>query len=224
MQLLEAASVLVNMNGDGMSQASGNNHQESEVSSETADNSGSSEMYDDRALSSTETTPPPTSDVGVSVPANKRTSLSSAGFSRSYRSMPSNSYAESFTSPNLPPQRALYSGNQAPSALGLDDAGLAAAAELLTFGTPRTHPAQPTDDIPPVPPLPEQYQAAKKLSRNTSSAMAYSPLAINPIAQPLSDERANNMPGPDPIPLSTVTQGPIVDDEGPDGEMFRMEA
>ncbi|KAL9114830.1 MAG: hypothetical protein Q9227_001073 [Pyrenula ochraceoflavens] len=189
-QLLEAASVLLNIQADG-SDTDLPQQQESEGSSASPGLSGISDLHDDD-VSSAETTPPPTSDGAFSIPSSKRYSTSSTAYSRSYHSIPSNSYVGSVpsTSPGLAPHR--FSGaDYRPKTAGTDDSGLAAAAELLNFGTPRTRPAQMSPDIPPVPPLPEQYQAANRLSGVDATPTIFSPFGLQPptMTQQLSDER-----------------------------------
>lgn len=192
MQLLEAASVLFNMNTEAtVGQPDVSQADPSEISSGSPAYSGSSDIHEE--LSSVETTPPPASEATYPVPDGKRYSAqSSTGFSRSYRSIPSSSFAESAVSPGLPPHR--YSGvhDFRPGTSGTDDSGLAAAAELLNFGTPRTHPTYLLSDVPPVPPLPQQYQSLNNsnLSGSTSTTV-YNPLGMHPIGltQQLSDER-----------------------------------
>lgn len=174
----------------------------------------SSEMQDE--LSSVETTPPPMSEAAFPVPDSKRFSTSSNGFSRSYRSIPSSSYAESVLSPGLPPHR--FSGvDFRPSTSGTDDGTLAAATAGLTFngGTPRTKPAFLGADVPPVPPLPQQYQSFNSKSSDSTLTNVYNPLlAIHPptLTQNVSDERSYR----DRIDDEDVQ----MDDE----EMFKMEA
>lgn len=188
-QLLEAASVLVTMNIDSTSPPPEPlpSH-DSEGSSASPGFSGSSEPQDD--LSSAETSPPPMSDGVYPVPARKRQSTGSAGFSRSYRSIPSSSYAESLISPGLPPQH--YAVDYRPATSGTDDGGLAAAAELLNFGTPRSRAAHGAPDVPPVPPLPERYQATSRFVANSCDTAIYNPLSMHPpaLTHQLSDERA----------------------------------
>ena len=151
----------------------------------------SSEMQDE--LSSVETTPPPTSETAYHVPDGKRFSSSSNGFSRSYRSIPSSSYAESIHSPGLPPHR-LSGAEFRPSTSGTDDGSLAAAAAGLSFnsGTPRTKPTYLGADVPPVPPLPQQYQSFHSKSPDSTLTTVYNPLLqLRPptLTQNLSDER-----------------------------------
>jgi hypothetical protein len=217
-QLLEAASVLVNMNAEASTPPDVSHIHDSEGSSASPGFSGSSEMQDE--LSSTETTPPPMSDAAVSVPSSKRFSSSSAGFSRSYRSVPSSSFAESVASPGLPPQR-FSNGDHRPTTSGTDDCGLAAAAELLNFGTPRTRPTQMPSDVPPVPPLPQQYQFANRLSGNISTPTMFNPLGMHPLTQPVSDERDVKMQEHDVTPQGNH-HGSVNMDEDED-DMFRME-
>lgn len=161
----------------------------SEASSVSPGYSGSSEMQDER--SSVETTPPPMSENAFSVPDGKRFSNGSTGFSRSYRSIPSSSFAESTASPGLPPQR--FSGvDFRPSTSGTDDGSLAAATAGLSFntGTPGMRPTL-GEDIPPVPPLPQQYQSYNSKSSSSTMTHVYNPLTMQPpsLTQQISDER-----------------------------------
>jgi hypothetical protein len=193
-QLLEAASVLCNMT----SETSSANHfdLESVAIDPSEDSSGSpgfssSEMQDD--LSSVETTPPPMSEGVYPVPGHKRLSSSSNGFSRSYRSVQSSSYAESLHSPGLPPYR-LSGVDFRPSTSGTDDGTLAAATAGLTFssGTPRTKPSYLGADVPPVPPLPQRYQSFNSKSADSTLTTVYNPLLpLHPpaLTHQLSDER-----------------------------------
>jgi len=213
-QLLEAASVLVTMNADGSSPPpEGGQAHDSEGSSASPEYSGSSEM-----LSSAETSPSPMGDGAYPVPDQKRQSIGSTNFSRSYRSIPSSSYTESVISPGLPPHH--FPADLRPSTAGTDDTGLAAAAELLNFGTPRSRPTQVLD-VPPVPPLPERYQAASKLGNSATPTM-YNTLNMHPpsLTHALSDERAARPHGPVEIgPYDRKLPTPEEDDVG----MFRME-
>lgn len=191
----------------------------SEASSASPVFSGTSEIHDE--VSSTETTPPPMSEAGYPVPETKRHSSSSIGFSRSYRSIPSGSYTESTVSPGLPPHR-LSGADFRPTTSGTDDSGLAAAAELLNFGTPRTKATQIGSDIPPVPPLPQQYQSySTKIP--ASSSTVYHPLSMHPpaLTQQLSDERESRMGDGDRRKdfISHLEAHAHADDE----EMFKME-
>lgn len=214
--------MLVNMTEDGPTPSGVSRLPDSEDSSASPEFSGSSEMQDE--LSSTETTPPPMSDAAVSMPHSKRYSSSSAGFSRSYRSIPSSSFAESLVSPGLPPQ-SFASSEHRPSTSGTDDGGLAAAAELLNFGTPRTRAVHLPPDIPPVPPLPEQYQFANRMSGNNLTPTVYNPLGMHPLTQPISDEREVKMQESDVTWKSNHNrqyQGEVNVEDDQDG-MFSME-
>ncbi|KAK5235830.1 hypothetical protein LTR47_003305 [Exophiala xenobiotica] len=191
-QLLEAASVLCNMTTESLPTA----HSDIEASAidpseGSSDSPGfsSSEMHDE--VSSVETTPPPMSEAAYPVPDTKRFSVSE-GFSRSYRSVPSSSYAESVLSPGLPPHR--FSGvDFRPSTSGTDDGTLAAATAGLTFsGTPRTKPTYLGADVPPVPPLPQQYQSFNSKASDSTLTNVYNPLLqLHPptLTQNISDER-----------------------------------
>ncbi|KAJ5103804.1 hypothetical protein N7532_004333 [Penicillium argentinense] len=166
-QLLEAATVLVNMTD--VPEESAEAEAESDMSSVSPD--GSSEVRDGR--SSAETTPPPVDeqeddDFEMSgMPANwtKRPSVgnTSAAFSRSYQSIPSSSYTGS--APLHSPAFSHFrksSVDTRPSTADTrlneeDEADLAAAIGLCNFGTPRTGPVSMTADVPPVPPLPARY-------------------------------------------------------------------
>ena len=192
-QLLEAASVLCNMTSENLP---ANQFDGESVAVDPSEDSSaspgfsSSEMQDE--LSSLETTPP-MSEAAYPVPDTKRFSSSSNGFSRSYRSIPSSSYAESLHSPGLPPHR-LSGVDFRPSTSGTDDGTLAAATAGLSFssGTPRTKPAYLAADVPPVPPLPQQYQFINSKSSDSTLTTVYNPLLqIRPptLTQNLSDER-----------------------------------
>jgi len=155
----------------------------SEGSSASPGYSGSSEMQDE--VSSVETTPPPMSDE-YTVPETKRYSASSTGFSRSYRSAASSSFADTAFSPALFPQR-LSGAEFRPTTSGTDDGTLAAATAGLTFGsTPKTR-ASMGNDIPPVPPLPERYQSYSR----SANLDVHNPFHIQApsLAHQLSDER-----------------------------------
>ena len=214
MQLLEAAKVLYTMTSDESDHTQERvNHEQSESSGSPLC-SGSSDLHDD--ISSVETTPPPMSEGAFPVP-----STSSAGLSRSYRSIPSSSFPESTLSSGLPPYR-LSGVDLRPGTSGNDD-GLVAAAELLNFGTPRTKATQLGSDVPPVPPLPQQYQSYSKLSLRHSTPTVYNPLSMHPpaLTQQISDERDFRMDGDNEHKASVGQNHAIahMDDE----EMFKME-
>lgn len=184
MQLLEAATVLVNMNQDDETEQSP--EAESEVSS--ASPGASSEVRD--GISSAETTPPPMDepeeddDFEMSgIPANwaKRPSVSNAfALSRSYHSVPSSSYTGS--APLHSPAFSHFrksSIDTRPSTADTrlhedDEADLAAAIGLCNFGTPRTGPVSMTPDVPPVPPLPARFLDSDSHPGNPSLHLAQS--------------------------------------------------
>lgn len=164
-QLLEAASVLVNMNHGPSSESAKASDSDNSLSPVA---SGSSDIQDDES-SSVETTPPPMSDhvdfpSGSEIRNSKRYSSNSSVFSRSYQSLPSGSMSAgsfpttasygSFHHPGYQ-RRPSTSGTSNGMGASDDEAGLAAAVELCNFGT-RAGPV-PAGDIPPVPPLPARY-------------------------------------------------------------------
>ena len=169
-QLLEAASVLVAMNGTNDSSATPPDSAK-DFPSEPESVSPAASGYSDQAdrQSSADTTPPPTSEsMGFGGNSYRKRYSSGSGFSRSYQSAPSGLLAANLSS---------YGSGQGhfrqrsvehrPSSSGLNETGqedqdLAAAVELLScsFGSNNgsrgtvTLPA----DAPPVPPVPAQYR------------------------------------------------------------------
>ncbi|KAM5430751.1 hypothetical protein McanMca71_005173 [Microsporum canis] len=190
-QLLEAASVLVTLNEpsseDTASRTAASGSGDSDCSSASPTVSGISELRD--GLSSTETTPPPTSDDGAfsksSDPYRYPSSYNNHhinhnnhnhSFSRSLQSIPSASFASGSSVPSYSPTHSHFrqsSTDTRPSTADtngvLDDdaAGLAAAIELCNFGTPRSGPMSIPEDVPPVPPLPARF-----LGQSVGSTMA----------------------------------------------------
>ena len=157
-------------------------------------------------ISSVETTPPPSEDMYASAMTEtqdpKRFSTTSSIFSRSYQSNAQNSIsassvptAASFGSTyQTYPRRPSTSGVEV-NTLGLEDdeAGLAAAVELCNFGTPRTAPTFVDNDIPPVPPLPQRYQASYKANR-VSGGYGLAQRGFDlppPLTHRISDERGS---------------------------------
>ncbi|KAJ5174742.1 uncharacterized protein N7482_000619 [Penicillium canariense] len=218
-QLLEAASVLVNMNMDDETPEH-SPEAESELSSASPDASSVARG----GISSAETTPPPMDeqdeeddDFEMSgMPANwtKRPSISNI-FSRSYQSIPSSSYTGSapLHSPSFSHFRK-SSIDTRPSTADTrlhedDEADLAAAIGLCNFGTPRTGPVSMTPDVPPVPPLPARYLDSgshpgtqspgleasgpgpmNEAYRRNSNADAFLSASLNPsLSYKVSDER-----------------------------------
>ncbi|KAK8225556.1 hypothetical protein HDK77DRAFT_431774 [Phyllosticta capitalensis] len=155
-QLLEAASVLVNMNQEAQTESA--KASESDQSSASPD--GSSSDYRD-GMSSAETTPPPQGDdlvgsFGRSYP-NKRFSSNSSAYSQSYQS---NTSVFSESAPNAYyHDRPTTSGTSMTAYDDEDQADLAAAVGLLScsFGTPQSKPVVLPPDVPPVPPLPARF-------------------------------------------------------------------
>ncbi|KAL5366401.1 hypothetical protein BJX96DRAFT_169894 [Aspergillus floccosus] len=253
-QLLEAASVLVNMNQDGP-------EADSEVSSASPD--ASSEVRD--GLSSAETTPPPMDedddddddDMLIEPPTGgKRYSVGniSAHFSHSYQSGPSSSFTGSapWASPAFSHFRHSSIDTRPSTAEAKlhedDEADLAAAIGLCTFGTPRTGPVAMSPSVPPVPPLPSRFLDQNGSASNHSqsldpsktkgpadpailgsSATLFPSLSYNPsLSYKVSDEREVRMGDADRATRQTrnadVDFGnrPAADDDD-DGVFGRME-
>ncbi|EGU85844.1 hypothetical protein FOQG_01035 [Fusarium oxysporum f. sp. raphani 54005] len=168
-QLLEAASVLVTMNGVENS-ADTPPESTKDFQSEAGSSSPAASGYSDPAerQSSADTTPPPFAE-GVNVDGtsyrNKRFS-SNGGYATSFQS----ASAASFGAGSVPygsgfghyrqPSHDHRPGSSGRNATGEDDRDLAAAVELLScsFGSNNgSRPAMVPADAPPVPPLPAQY-------------------------------------------------------------------
>ena len=167
-QLLEAASVLVQMNADGkpVTQDSDNS------SSPTA--SGIS-AFPDADLSTPETTPPPHD--------SKRNSDNSSAYSRSYQSIFSSESVPSreggfrhtrhwSTSSSNRPMSAATSIADSYRDEDPDDISAAFGLISCSQGTPKSGPTYKPNDIPPVPPLPVQYaHEVNRWRRKTDVAM-----------------------------------------------------
>jgi hypothetical protein len=149
--------VLVNMNQDSLPTP---DSRDAESDNSSASPGASSELRGD--LSSAETTPPPLSDETGDQDKQFRVNSPSA-FSRSLQSIPSSSFTGS-----APPYSPAFSHfrqssvDTRPSTAEAgtadeDDADLAAAIRLCSFGTPRSKPVVLASDVPPVPPLPARY-------------------------------------------------------------------
>ncbi len=177
-QLLEAASVLVQMNADGTTPPGSAKDFQSDQDSASPAASHSSEQADG-TTSSADTTPPPQADMfntySGSYTSRQHKRYSSQNFSRSYQSAPSANLLHGGSVPSRSgfdhyrqPSRPLSSGisrNQ-------EDEGLAAAVELLSCsfgstGTPRTIPVTLPADAPPVPVIPTQYLSQSNFSGST---------------------------------------------------------
>lgn len=170
-QLLEAAQVLVNMNADPKD---GVNIMESAIQeSESSDSpaaSGMSDAHDDDRSSRTST---PSQHEDKYKPS-RHDSYNSA-YSRSYQSTSGNSFAPSST-PGDASELYYYQQagrgrrrlSQASSYVGEgDERDLTAAAESLlscSLGTPKSGATQLPPDVPPVPPLPAQFQQSRPVS------------------------------------------------------------
>jgi len=169
-QLLEAASVLVNMNNEPSTGHTPPDSARDFPSDQDSASPGASGFSEQQDRSSADTTPPPHSDVLGAGNASYRTFAkrhsSGSGFSRSYQSAPyAGSAAGSIpNSSGFGHFRQLSQDHRPTSsgknATGQDDQDLAAAVELLSCsfgsngGSRTVHlPA----DAPPVPPLPAQY-------------------------------------------------------------------
>lgn len=225
-QLLEAASVLVNMNQDGTTPPDSAKDFQSDQDSASPAASGSSGQHD--GLSSADTTPPPQLEAhpvnsysGSSFASRPKRYSSGNGFSRSYQSAPSSNPLFAGSAPNgsgfgqYHPQsserRPLSSGISAGAQE--DEAGLAAAVELLScsFGTPRSGPVTLPPDVPPVPPLPARYQSYQTQSVLSGSGSTLTPsfqarVVSTSFVRGNSDERRDDVNMED-------NEGSIGDDE-----------
>lgn len=199
-QLLQAASVLVEMNQDAIAAEDTAKPSESDHSSSSPAASGSSDVReDDFYISSAETTPPPLSDNhhmvdDVDNGRSKRYSGNSSSFSRSYQSAPSYSLPAGNNFSHYQQQPNLSSSGGANADVDEEEASLVAAVEsLCSFGNPRNGSVLLPDDIPPVPPVPAIY---RKHSGNTvhgsSGQVAGFGLSV-PSHQPLSNEQDMKM-------------------------------
>lgn len=180
MQLLEAASVLVNMNQDAATPPDSAKDFQSDQDSASPAASGFSEQRDGE--SSADTTPPPQADMFNTYSSGSYTSRhkrygSGQSFSRSYQSAPSaGPYPGSVPSTSAFGHYRDHSHEMRPLSSGLsrnqEDDGLAAAVELLSCsfgssGTPRSVPVTLPEDAPPVPHIPAQYLGQSSFSGST---------------------------------------------------------
>lgn len=169
--MLEAASVLVAMNGDAATGEAGK-MSDSDNSSASPAASGFDSREDDD-ISSAETTPPPQNEHPFG--HRKQYSNASSVVSRSYQS----NYSEGGRSSSrhgrqwsTSSSRPVTAGTSiAQSYPDEDQADLAAAVGLLScsYGTPKTGPMMLGADVPPVPPLPARYQGLSGASYQPSS-------------------------------------------------------
>ncbi|KAI0128852.1 hypothetical protein BJ170DRAFT_732544 [Xylariales sp. AK1849] len=171
-QLLEAASVLVQMNNDKDATTPPDSARDFPSEPESAASpaaSGYSDLHDGR--SSADTTPPPQAEAfhGTSGfayrDASKRYS-SGSGYARSYQSVSSNGFVAGSvpSGSGFGHNRHGSSDRRPPSSgrnnTGQEDRDLAAAVELLSCSFGSNGGSRDTrlpDDAPPVPPLPAQY-------------------------------------------------------------------
>ncbi|KAK8874860.1 hypothetical protein PGQ11_005374 [Apiospora arundinis] len=183
-QLLEAASVLVQMNNVIGNDASATTPPDSardfasEAGSASPTASGYSEQHDGR--SSADTTPPPHADPFRSM--SKRYS-SGSGYARSYQSAKSNGFLSGSipTGSGFGHNRQGSTDRRPPSSgmnnTGQEDRDLAAAVELLScsFNSNGGRDSRLPDDAPPVPPLPAQY--LDQAATSSSFLDSFSPFA-----------------------------------------------
>ncbi|KAK7428475.1 hypothetical protein QQZ08_004913 [Neonectria magnoliae] len=169
-QLLEAASVLVAMNGTANDSSTTPPDSAKDFHSEAESMSPAASGYSDAAerQSSADTTPPPvTEELNVDGTSYRNKRFSSGGFSRSYQSAPS---AGSFGNGSVPPgsgfghfrqpSNDIRPTSSGRNATGQDDRDLAAAVELLSCSFGSNNGSRTVTlplDAPPVPPLPAQY-------------------------------------------------------------------
>ncbi|KAG9241898.1 hypothetical protein BJ878DRAFT_203087 [Calycina marina] len=188
-QLLEAASILLNLNQDG-TPADSSKDFGSDQESASPVGSGSSDQHD--GTSSADTTPPPQGDMysksafGSSYSNRHQRNSSGYGYSGSYQSAPS---AHSNCGSSVPTSafghHSQSSREPRPLSSGMnrnaEDDGLAAAVELLSCsfgsnGTPRTMniPMTLPEDAPPVPNIPAQYLNEASYPNFSGTTLAHS--------------------------------------------------
>jgi len=187
-QLLEAASILLNLNQDGTPVDSTKDFGSDQESASPAA-SGSSDQHD--GASSADTTPPPQGDMfnqsGLSSSYNSRHKRHSSGYgySRSYQSAPSAKSNYGSVPTTAFGHKRHSSREPRPLSSGIsrnnEDDGLAAAVELLSCsfgsnGTPRTMniPVTLPEDAPPVPHIPAQYLGQGAFSNFSGTTLAHS--------------------------------------------------
>ncbi|PKX98190.1 putative C2H2 finger domain protein [Aspergillus novofumigatus IBT 16806] len=240
-QLLEAASVLVNMNQNGPSEGA---EAESDQSSASPDTS--SELRD--GISSAETTPPPMDEddedeedmemSGMPVFPNKRYSVGnvSAHFSHSYRSVPSSSF--NGDAPLHSPAFSHFrhsSIDTRPSTAEAklhedDEADLAAAIGLCNFGTPRTGPVPINGTRSISQSLDPAATANDNSSLTESNPNIFLSVSYNPsLSYKVSDEREVKMGDADRVQRQNrnadvdFSNRPAHADDDDDGVFGRME-
>lgn len=199
-QLLQAASVLVEMNQNAIAAEDVTKTSDSDHSSASPAASGFSDVREEEYyISSAETTPPPMNDnyavmEDADYGRSKRHSGNSSSFSRSYQSAPSFSLPAGNSLSHYHQQGRPPSSGVASAEIDEEEAGLVAAVEsLCSFGTPRNGLVHLPDDVPPVPPVPAKYREynANRLSGNLGQLPELG-LSV-PSYQRLSDERDMKM-------------------------------
>ncbi|KAM0334299.1 hypothetical protein ACHAQA_001322 [Verticillium albo-atrum] len=187
-QLLEAASVLVAMNGPGKDsttppESAKDFHSDPESAPSPA---ASASGYSDSRHSSADTTPPPQIEgmamAGSAGPFSKRYS-SSSGFGRSYQSAPSTNPLVTGSMPSGPGfahfRQQSHDGRPPSSGrntTGQEDHELAAAVELLSCSFNSNNGSRTVNlpaDVPPVPPLPSRYLDQAASFNNTGFLSSY---------------------------------------------------
>lgn len=200
-QLLQAASVLVEMNQDAIAAEDTAKPPESDHSSASPPASGSSDVREGEYynISSAETTPPPLNEnyhmvEDVDNGRSKRYSGNSSSFSRSYQSAPSYSLPAGNNLSHYQQQRSLSSSGGATADVDEEEASLVAAVEsLCSFSNPRNGSVLLPEDVPPVPPVPAMYRKYSGNNVHGSSAqIAEFGLSV-PSHQPLSNEQDMKM-------------------------------
>ena len=198
MQLLEAASVLVAMNGgasQSIEQAVGGL---SDHSSASPGASASSEIHDDYPSSAGTTPPPSAADsafnanrygTGINLPMSfQSTPAASMGFSES---MPNGHGWAGHQRQYSDDIRSTFNASTSINGSQYGDeehADLAAAVGLLScsYGTPKSGPTLLSPDVPPVPPLPAKFVAQSLNQQNSSLAAEDGTCAEN---EPVSSYR-----------------------------------
>ena len=183
MQLLEAASVLVAMNGGGPQSSEQAIGGLSDHSSASPAASASSEIHEDYP-SSASTTPPPVGAEGVSYAKHRN---AGSDLSRSYQSTYGASTASwdgardvhGWTahhrqhSDDIRSTLAVSASVNGSQHGDEEQADLAAAVGLLScsYGTPKSGPTLLPPDVPPVPPLPAKFMAQSLNQQDGSSSI-----------------------------------------------------
>ena len=240
-QLLEAASVLVAMNGGGPQSTEQAIGGLSDHSSASPAASASSEMHDDYP-SSASTTPPPIAADGAS---NAKRYNAGSDLSKSYQSTHGASMVswEDARDVHGWPAHHRQHSDDIRSTLAVsasvngsqhgdeEQADLAAAVGLLScsYGTPKSGPTFLPPDVPPVPPLPAKFMAQSLNKQECNSSIGD---GISLEREPVSSYRyhqydANNREAKAQMEIdnqySETTNTSGAPDEEEDGVFGRME-